>query len=589
MLAPVAPLQPFLSCSCCLPCSGLSRRFVAESCVGACGSFAAFLSLQGGRGSSFFGREGMRMQELYDALRAEFEGGGPPDIETVRGLLGSGANPNNELARNQFCQQVPLHYAAQDNHLEAAEVLLNEGGADPNLRTDARNTALHLAAEQGHEHMTALLLRNKADVTATTLAYWTALHWAACRGRRKVVELLLQTGAPVDAVTNLAETPLHLACANGHEETAVRLLNAGAGLKARTSGGMLPYDLATRGGHTSLAKTLYELQGSDWKPGMAVPRAGGRDGALSPERMGRLSPTRDRFGSGHLSPERAGHGSPAPMVHGGKSFSTPGWTPTPGEAAMEAKVAEAEAALERRDPSTAFLACHAMLDETRLSGILRKRLHSVLLSSGQFMIEQRAAGKWNEALLITKMESDLAAAEDSKADLENEVHAKEEEIMELQAKLKLIGSGPDEATRQKILRLENDLSATKQELDQSTANAADAAREAESAAAGAAKENADLAAKLQAADTNVVASAAEVEKLKETITQQAGEIVAFNQKLERAKSRMKERSEFFWTKSGNGAIKKQLKEMGDDASRWTKPQQLDRVVASDLALLGDDE
>ncbi len=529
------------------------------------------------------------MQELYDALRAEFEGSGPPDIETLRGLLGSGANPNNELARNHFCQQVPLHYAAQDNYLEAAEVLLNEGGADPNLRTDAQNTALHLAAEQGHEHMTALLLRNKADFNANTLSHWTALHWAACRGRRKVVELLLQAGAPVDPVTKLAETPLHLACANGHKETAVRLLNAGAQLLARTGGGMLPYDLATRAGHTSLAKTLYELQGSNWKPGMAVPRAGGRDGALSPERIGRLSPTRDRFDSGHLSPERSGRGSPAPMIHGGNSFSSPSWTPTAGEAEMEAKVAEAEAALERRDPATAFLACHAMLSETRLSGILRKRLHSVLLASGQVMIEQRAAGKWNEALLITKMESDLAAAADSKLDLENAVRAKEEEIMELQAKLKLIGSGPDEVTRQKILRLETDLSATKEELDKSVANAADAAREADAAAAETAKENADLVAKLQAADTKAVASAAEVEKLKETVAQQASEITAFNQKFVRAKSRMKELSEFFWTKSGNAAIKKKLKEMGDDASRWTKPQQLDRVVAPDLALLGGDE
>lgn len=528
----------------------------------------------------------MRIQELYGALRAEFETDRPPDIETVRGLLSSGADPNNELARNQFCQQVPIHYAAQHNHLEAAEVLINEGAADPNLATDAQNTALHLAAEQGHEHMTALLLRNKADVNATTLSYWTALHWASCRGRRKVVELLLQAGAPVDAVTKLVETPLHLACANGHEETAVRLLNAGAGLMAKTGGGMLPYDLAMRGGHISLANTLFELQGSGWKPGMLVPRAVGREGALSPERMGMVS---DKNGnSGRLSPERMGRRSAAPMVHGGKSFSTPGWTPTAGEAAMEARVDEAEAFLERRDPAAAFLACHEMLGETRMSEVLRNRLHSLLLASGNFMIEQRAAGKWHEAVLITKMEGDLSAAEASRTALENTVHAKDEEIMELQAKLKLIGSGPDEATRENILNLERELSAAKQELDQSTASATEAAEKADVAAAEAAKQHEELAAKLQAADAKVAASEAENTKLKENITQQAREIGDLKQKMIGAKSRMKELSEFFWTKSGSSAIKKQLKQMGDDASRWTKPQQIDRVVAPDLALLGDD-
>ena len=76
--------------------------------------------------------------------------------------------------------------------------------------------------------------------------------------------------------------------------------------------------------------------------------------------------------------------------------------------------------------------------------------------------------------------------------------------------------------------------------------------------------------------------------MKETVAQQAGEITVFNQKFERAKSCMKERSVFFWTKSGTGAVKKQLKDMGDDATRWTKQQQLDRVVAADLALLGDE-
>ena len=161
-------------------------------------------------------------------------------------------------------------------------------------------------------------------------------------------------------------------------------------------------------------------------------------------------------------------------------------------------------------------------------------------------------------------------------------------LISLQAELKLIGSGPDEATREKIANLESNLSKVQEELEQSTADAAEAVQAAEAAKVEAAKEKEDLAAKLQAAEATAAASASEVGGLKQTITEQAGEISRWKQKLVGARTRMQELSEFYWTKSGNSAIKKQLKDMGDDASRWTKPQQIERVVAPDIALLADE-
>lgn len=255
---------------------------------------------------------------------------------------------------------------------------------------------------------------------------------------------------------------------------------------------------------------------------------------------------------------------------------------------MEAEVEAAEASLERRDPAAAFLACHAMLDETRMSELLRKRLYAVLFASGQFMIEQRAAGKWHEAVLISKLEKDVGDAVDKQSGLEDLLHAREEEILELQAKVKLVGSGPDDATREKIKTLETQLAAAQHDLQESVSTGATVARDADMAKAAAAEEKQTLEERLKSSDDKAMKASAEAAGLRETVTRQEGELSQWRQKLATAKARMQELSEFYWTKSGSGAIKKKLKDMGDDASRWTKPQQLERCMAPDLALLEGD-
>ena len=516
----------------------------------------------------------MRLAEAYEALREECARE-QPDVEMVRALVSGGADPNHELARSQLDQQAPLHFAAQHNHVEAAQVLLNEGGADPNVVTDARNAPLHLAAEQGHVDMTALLLRSRAEVDATTVSSWTALHWAASRGRREVVELLLQAGALVDARTERGETSLHLACAEGHEQTAIRLLNAQADPEALTVGAMTPYDLASRAGHNALAETLRELRTSGWEPGGPLPRT--HSGATSPERVRSVSPERARG----VPP--GGAVSPTPMIRGASSFSTPGWVATSGEAELEGEVDAAEASLERRDPAAAFLACHALLEpaaKPSCPALMRQRVHSVLFAAGQFMIEQRAAGKWHEAVLITKMEGELTAATAATADLTDKLSMAEGEIQELNAKLKLQGSGPDEATRAKLEKL----TAVESELEEKgSALEAEQARAAELEA-----RVAELEGTLGAAEERATTAEGLATEMKGQVAAKDAELADWATRLAKAQPRMKELSEFFWNKTGKSGVKKKLKEVGDEPTRWTTAQQMERVVELDTNLLADD-
>lgn len=84
-------------------------------------------------------------------------------IEILRFLLELGINPNNKRGMRELR---PIHIAAENGHAEIV-ALLAESGADldaPTPRSEGRNTALHLAAIGGHPDVWDALLRTGADV-----------------------------------------------------------------------------------------------------------------------------------------------------------------------------------------------------------------------------------------------------------------------------------------------------------------------------------------------------------------------------------------------------------------------------------------
>lgn len=58
-----------------------------------------------------------------------------------------------------------LHFAAQNNRLETAEVLL-KAGISRDARTKVDRTPLHMAAYEGHFEMVQLLINYGADVNS---------------------------------------------------------------------------------------------------------------------------------------------------------------------------------------------------------------------------------------------------------------------------------------------------------------------------------------------------------------------------------------------------------------------------------------
>lgn len=111
------------------------------------------------------------------------------------------------------CQGEPdLWQAAEAGDADAVQ-RLTEGGADPNARNQAGDTALHLAASRDRKKIAAVLIRSGAKVNVKNKQGWTALHvaWGP-----EVAHLLIAHGADVNARDRNHSTPLHVAMGIGH-------------------------------------------------------------------------------------------------------------------------------------------------------------------------------------------------------------------------------------------------------------------------------------------------------------------------------------------------------------------------------------
>lgn len=147
-------------------------------------------------------RTQLTLAELGKTLLIKAQEG---DTEQVRELMARGAPFTTDWLGTS-----PLHWAAQNNHVDTVEVLLR-AGISRDVRNKVERTPLHVAAQEGNVRIVSLLLQHGADVDCKDMLRMTPLHWACQNGHDDCVQILVQYGADRHAVNKFDKTPESIA------------------------------------------------------------------------------------------------------------------------------------------------------------------------------------------------------------------------------------------------------------------------------------------------------------------------------------------------------------------------------------------
>ena len=154
--------------------------------------------------------------------------------------------------------ETPLYQAIQYKRLPAAAMLL-DAGADPNIPTDEKQTALSWAAAEGSDESIALLLKQPSiELDVSDKIGQTPLLRAADAGHAKCIRMLLEKGANVKHADHKGRTALALASSKGHKVVAKLLLKNNAEINKQDGRGNTSLALAAEKGHDAVVRVLLE-------------------------------------------------------------------------------------------------------------------------------------------------------------------------------------------------------------------------------------------------------------------------------------------------------------------------------------------
>ncbi|KAK5940122.1 hypothetical protein PMZ80_007540 [Knufia obscura] len=161
---------------------------------------------------------------------------------TISILLNAGADIGAENRGMKAKERTPFQDAAAKGQYIIVEAILEHlSGCLTrerlqeyiDRRSSRGKTALHLAAQNGHELIVDVLIRYGARLDSVSEGNWTPLLNAAKLGHAKVVEIILAAAGPkeVNARTSSGMTSLHWAAENGHKKVVELLLQDSRSLK----------------------------------------------------------------------------------------------------------------------------------------------------------------------------------------------------------------------------------------------------------------------------------------------------------------------------------------------------------------------
>lgn len=179
------------------------------------------------------------------------------NVEAITLLLGASANTK---ARDRRGKSV-VEYALESPSTVLTELLVDRFGEE--YVDDKGYCVFLIAAKVGNIRMVRRRLETlRINVNATSIMGYSALHLAAKYGHTEVVRQLLSVnGIKINTYVR-GRCPLGAAAAGGHDGP-VRLLASRSDLRRYSGWPMDPIVLALRNSHVSVARYLFEHNGSE--------------------------------------------------------------------------------------------------------------------------------------------------------------------------------------------------------------------------------------------------------------------------------------------------------------------------------------
>ncbi|XP_067660096.1 putative ankyrin repeat protein RF_0381 [Haliotis asinina] len=153
----------------------------------------------------------------------------------------------------------PVMYAAQEGHEDVFDLLVREG-ANLTLFTNTRENILHVACIGGSvEIVKCVLTQNIVDINSQDGEGFTPLMNAAFYGRKYLFYLLAEEEPDFLLLTKMEETILHVACAGGNVEIVKYLMKHNiVDTESRDKNGWTPVMQAAYAGRKEVFHILVE-------------------------------------------------------------------------------------------------------------------------------------------------------------------------------------------------------------------------------------------------------------------------------------------------------------------------------------------
>ncbi|CAD7012377.1 unnamed protein product [Ceratitis capitata] len=125
-----------------------------------------------------------------------------------------GSTQNAVLGAQNFAGFTALHLAAQNGHNQSCRELLM-AGANADIENYYGDTALHTACRYGHAGAARILISAFCDVNKKNLNGDTPLHITSAMGRHKLSRILLEAECEINIRNSQSETPRDIAIRKG--------------------------------------------------------------------------------------------------------------------------------------------------------------------------------------------------------------------------------------------------------------------------------------------------------------------------------------------------------------------------------------